>query len=156
MEIIFLDFHFYYSASGGGRCRRVSNFQLHDSWASRYLLLMTLSKGFVTPITIRNEFSVTKAKIFYECFVTKTYTSTLFKNLNFCPKIQFRQKPQHFHEFFTQFFSWNQSCQQLRSPNPQHFHEFYTPKKIDNFLGKSKLNFWTKMKICESLIKISF
>ena len=38
-------------------------------------------------------------------------------------------KPKHFHEFFTQifcwqFFSWNQSCQQLKSPKPQHFHEF--------------------------------
>ena len=57
-------------------------------------------------------------------------------------------KPQHFHKFFTQiffwqFFSWNQSCQQLKSPKPQHFHEFFT-KKIDNFLGKSKLNYRTK------------
>ena len=53
-------------------------------------------------------------------------------------------KPQHFHpNFFWQFFSWNQSCQQLKSPNPQHFHEFFT-QKIDNFHGKSKLNFWTK------------
>ena len=57
-------------------------------------------------------------------------------------------KPQHFHEFFIQFFfgqffSWNQSCQQLKSPKPQHFHEFFT-QKIDNFHGKSKLNFWTK------------
>ena len=57
-------------------------------------------------------------------------------------------KPQHFHEFFTHFFfwpffSWNQSCQQLKCSKPQHFHEFYT-KIIDNFLGKSKLNFWTK------------
>ena len=74
---------------------------------------------------------------------------------------------------FTQFFSWNQSRQQLKSWKPQHFHEFSTqdffdnflvkwklssakkskttifsrvfhPKKIDNFLVKSKLNFWTK------------
>ena len=43
---------------------------------------------------------------------------TLFEKSNFCPKIQFWPKPQHFHEFFTQ--------------------------KINNFLGKSKLNFWTK------------
>ena len=50
-----------------------------------------------------------------------------------------------FHpNFFWQFFSWNQSCHQLRSLKPQHFHEFFTPIKIDNFLGKSKLNFWTK------------
>ena len=46
-------------------------------------------------------------------------------------------------KFFWQFFSWNQSCQQLKLPKPQHFHEFFT-QKIDNFLGKSKLNFWTK------------
>ena len=56
-------------------------------------------------------------------------------------------KPQHFHEFFTkylwQFFSWNQSCQQLKSPKPQHFHEFFT-QKIDNFLRKLKFNFRTK------------
>ena len=25
-----------------------------------------------------------------------------------------------------QLFSWNQSCQQLKSPKPQHFHEFFT------------------------------
>ena len=41
--------------------------------------------------------------------------------------------------FFWQFFSWNQSCQQLKCPKPQRFHEFFTQKKIDNFLGKSNL-----------------
>ena len=57
---------------------------------------------------------------------------TLSEMSNFCPKIQFWQNPspQHFHEFFTkksfwQFFSWNESCQQLKCPNPQHFHEFF-------------------------------
>ena len=64
---------------------------------------------------------------------------TLFEKSNFCPTIQFWQNP----NIFTQFFSWNLSCQELRSPKPQHFHEFFT-QKIDNFLGKSKLNFWTK------------
>ena len=35
--------------------------------------------------------------------------------------------PRVFHPtFFWQFFSWNQSCQQLKSPKPQHFHEFFT------------------------------
>ena len=30
-----------------------------------------------------------------------------------------------FHpNFFANFFSWNQSCQQLKSSKPQHFHEF--------------------------------
>ena len=72
-----------------------------------------------------------------------------------------------------QFFSGNQSSQQLKSANLQHFHEFFNPnfltiflvesklstaKKSKTaafsrvftqsnstiFLGKSKLNFWTK------------
>ena len=74
--------------------------------------------------------------------------STLFKNSNFCPKNQFWPNPNIFTtfspKFVWQFFSWNQSCQQLKSPKPQRFHEFFTPKKIDNYLGKPKLNFWTK------------
>ena len=74
---------------------------------------------------------------------------SLFEKSNFCQKNSILTRPQHFHEFFTQnffgqFFSWNQSCQQLKSPKSQHFHEFFTPPKIDNFLGKSTLNFWTK------------
>ena len=49
-----------------------------------------------------------------------------------------------FHSiFFWQLFSWNPSCQQLKSPKPQHFHEF-SPQKIDSFLEKSKLNFGHK------------
>ena len=44
-------------------------------------------------------------------------------------------KPRHFHKFFNpnffwQFFPWNQSCQQLKSPKPQHFHEFFIQKKF--------------------------
>ena len=75
------------------------------------------------------------------------YLHTIRK-VKFLPRNSILTKPQHFHEFFTQiffwqFFSWNQSCQLLKSPKPQHFHEFFT-QKIDNFLGKSKLNFWTK------------
>ena len=101
------------------------------------------------------------------------------QKVKFLSKKSILTKPQHFHEFFTQFFfwqffSWNQSCQQLKSPKPQHFHEFFTqifflaiflvksklstakksPKsqhfhefftqKINNFHGKSKFNLWTK------------
>ena len=69
------------------------------------------------------------------------------RKVNFLSKNSILTKPQHFLEFskfFWQFFSWNQSCQQLKSPKPQHFYEFFTPKKSTIFLGKSKLNFWTK------------
>ena len=75
------------------------------------------------------------------------YYFTLFEKSNFCPKIQFWQSTNIFTSFspqiFLTIFSWNQSCQLLKSSKPQHFHEFFT-QKIDNFLGKSKLNFWTK------------
>ena len=77
---------------------------------------------------------------------------------NFCPKIQFWQNPNIFTSFspnfFWQFFSWNQSCQQLKSQKPQHFHEFFT-QKVDNFHGKSKLNFWTKNEDFEQCVNQS-
>ena len=58
--------------------------------------------------------------------------------------------------FFWQFFSWNQSCQQLKCPKPQHFHEFFTQKIIDNFLGNSKLNFCTKNEDFEQCVHTYF
>ena len=55
------------------------------------------------------------------------------RKVKFLSKNSILTKPKHFHEFFTQFFwqffSWSQSCQQLKSPKPQHFHEFFTQKK---------------------------
>ena len=55
------------------------------------------------------------------------------RKVKFLSKNSILTKPQHFHEFFTpnffwQFFSWIQSCQQLKCLKPQHFHEFFTPK----------------------------
>ena len=57
-------------------------------------------------------------------------------------------KPQHFHEFFTQFFfwqffSWHQNCQQLKSPKPQHFHEFFYQKNRQ-FSREIKVEFLDK------------
>ena len=48
-----------------------------------------------------------------------------------------------FWQNFT-IFSGKQSCQQLKNLKPQHFHEFFTQNNSTIFLGKSKLNFWTK------------
>ena len=50
--------------------------------------------------------------------------------------------------FFWQFFSWNQSCQQLKRPKPQHFHEFFTQKSIifsgnQSWIFGQKWRFWT-------------
>ena len=39
-----------------------------------------------------------------------------------------------------QFFSGNQSCQQLKSANPVHFHELFTQNSLTIFLVKSKLS----------------
>ena len=59
-----------------------------------------------------------------------THIITLFEKSCFCPKIQFRQNP----NIFTSF----------------------SLEKIDNFLGESRLNFWKKMKISNSVIIIIF
>ena len=97
-----------------------------------------------------------------------TISSVIFENSNFCPNIQFLQN--------LQFFSGNQSCQQLKCAKSQHFHEFspkffltiflvksqlltatkskttafsrvFTQHNSTIFLGKSKLNFRQQMKI---------
>ena len=89
---------------------------------------------------------VTFAKYFSIFILTKSlFFVTLFEKSNSCPKIQFWSNPNIFTKiFFGNFFSWNQSCQQLKSPKPQHFHEFFTPQKSTIFLGNQRLNFWTK------------
>ena len=52
-----------------------------------------------------------------------------------------------------QFFSGNQSCQQLKSSKLKHFHEFFT-QKIDNFSGNQSWIFGQKMKISNSFCVI--
>jgi len=73
---------------------------------------------------------------------------TLFEKSNFCPKIQFRQNSQHFHEFFTQIFLTiflvKSNLSTAKKSKTTTFSRVFHPKKIDNFLGKSKLHFWTK------------
>ena len=50
---------------------------------------------------------------------------TLFEESNFYPTLQ--------------FFSGNQSCQQLKSANPQHFHEFSPKFFLTIFLVKYEI-----------------
>ena len=61
------------------------------------------------------------------CSLGKSHYS---KSQIFVQKFNFDKTPifsRVFHpNFFWQFFSWNQSCQQLKSPKPQHFHKFFT------------------------------
>ena len=55
------------------------------------------------------------------------------KSSFFVQKFNFHKTPTFFTQFFFWIFSWNQSCQQLKSPKPQHFHEFFTEFFFDNF-----------------------
>mgnify|MGYP006975451374 CR=1 FL=1 len=77
----------------------------------------------------------------------------------FVQKFNFDKTPTFlrvFHQnFFWQFFSWNQSCQQLKSPKPQHFHEFFTQIKSTIFTGNQSWIFGQKMKISNSVILLS-
>ena len=95
------------------------------------------------PLKSRSLLQVNKKKVLlctWQCTVFKNPSRiTLFEESNFCPKNQFWQNPNIFTsfspKFFRQFFSWNQSCQQLNSPKPPHFHEFFTQKKSTIFSG---------------------
>ena len=85
----------------------------------------------------------------------------LTQNTEFCFVKIFRQIKgisalleckQTFTKFFWQIFSWNQSCQQLKSAKPQHFHEFFHPKKSTIFSGNQSWIFGQKMKISNSVV----
>ena len=77
------------------------------------------------------------------------------KSQIFVQKFNFDKTPTFwrvFHpNFFWQFFSWNQSCQQLKSPKPQHFHEFFTQNNSTIFSGNQSWIFGQKMKILNSV-----
>ena len=73
----------------------------------------------------------------------------------FVQKFNFDKTPNIFTsfspKFFWQFFSWNQSCQQLESPKPQHFRDFFTQKKSTIISGNQSWIFGQKMKISNSV-----
>ena len=78
--------------------------------------------------------------------VTLLHTHTILK-VKFLSKNSILTKTQHFHEFFTQIFFDNFSREikvTAKKPKATTFSRVFHPKKIDNFLGKSKLIFWTK------------
>ena len=73
---------------------------------------------------------------------------TPFEKSNFCPKIQFWQNPNIFTSFSSKFFSTNflvkSKLSTAQKSKTTTFSRVFYPNKIDNILGKSKLNFWTK------------
>ena len=72
---------------------------------------------------------------------------TLFEKSNFCPKIQFWQNPNIFTsfspKFFLRIFHVKSKLLTAKKSKSTTFSRVFDPKKIDNFLGKSRLN-WTK------------
>ena len=96
----------------------------------------------------------TKKVSFFVPFSTTVLSSHTIRKVKFLSKNSILTKPQHFHQiFFWQFFSWNQSCQQLKSPKPQHFHEFFIQKNRQ-FSRKIKVEFldkkWRFRTVCSS------
>ena len=73
----------------------------------------------------------------------KAVVSHYSKSQIFVQKFNFDKTPTFsrvFHrKFFWQYFSWNHSCQQLKSPKPRHFHEFFTQIIFDNFSREIKV-----------------
>ena len=68
---------------------------------------------------------------------------TTLKYIHAIMKVKFLS---NFHEFFIQnfltiFLLKSKLCSKVQKHN---IFTSFSPKKIDNFLGKSKLNFWTK------------
>ena len=61
------------------------------------------------------------------------------KSQFFVQKFNFDNTPTFSCLMFWQFFSWNQSCQQLKSPKTQHFHEFFTKFFFGNFSREMKV-----------------
>ena len=81
------------------------------------------------------------------------------KSQIFVQKFKFDKAPlpQHFHEFFTQIFFLTiflvkSKLSTAKKSKTTSFHKFFTKNKIDNFLGKSKLNFWTKKEDFEQCV----
>ena len=90
-----------------------------------------------------------KVRVAFDSVVTSLYVIEIVKNVKLtCPTVKFfRQSPNILTSFspnfFGQFFSWNQNCQQLKSPKPQHFHEF-SPQKNRQISREIKVEFLDK------------
>ena len=119
---------------------------------SRHLIIHIIRKvKFLSKNSI-----LTKPKHFHEFFI-QFFFLTIFlvkSKLSTAKMSKTTTFSRVFHPFFFDiFFSWNQSCQQLKSPKPQHFREFFTPKNRQ-FSRKIKVEFldkkWRFRTVCEN------
>ena len=112
-------------------------------------------------------------------FKRSSSLSTLFEKSNVCLKIQFDKTLQFSREikvvknykvqipniftssspkFFLTIFLVKSKLSTAKKSKTTTFSRvcFFLPKKMDNFLGKSKLNFWTKNEDFEQCVKFDF
>ena len=92
---------------------------------------------------LKNILKKSQSRISAVCLLRTHY----WKNQIFVHKFNSKFSQVFHPNFFWQFFSWNQNCQQLKSPKPQHFH----PIKSTIFSGNQSWIFWQKMKISNSV-----
>ena len=85
--------------------------------------------------------------------ILNEYNCTLFKKSDFCPKFQFWPNPNIFTSFspkiFLTIFLVKSKLSTAKKSKTTTFSRVFHPKKISNFLRKSKLNFWTKNEYLE-------
>ena len=82
----------------------------------------------------------------------KTQTHTIRK-VKFLSINSILTKSKQFHEFFTQIFLVKSKLSTAKKPKTTTFSRVFHPKKIDNFLGKSKMNIWTKNEDFEQCVQ---
>ena len=78
--------------------------------------------------------------------IRSTLKFILFEKSNFVQKFNFDKPPSFSQVFHPNFFdNFSREIKVVNSQKVQNHNIFtsFSPKKIDNFLGKSKLNFWT-------------
>ena len=81
----------------------------------------------------------------FETMFTRFLKHTILK-VKCLAKYSILTKPQHFHEFFPflTIFLVKSKLSTAKKSKTSTFSRVFHRKKIDTFLGKSKLNFWTK------------
>ena len=85
-----------------------------------------------------------------------TYSVHTIRKVKFLSKNSILTKPQHFHKFFTKsfltIFLVKSKLSTAKKSKTTTFSRVFHPK-IDNFLGKSKLNFWTRNEDFEQCVQ---
>ena len=98
------------------------------------------------PVKLESIFSKASAssKLWYLC------TTHYSKSQIFVQKFNFDKTPTFSQVFLSNFF--DNFSREIKVVQNHNIFTSFSPQKIDNFLGKSKLNFWTKNEDFEECI----